>query len=427
MLKPIYTILFYLAIPFILLRLLWRSRHIMDYRQRWLERFGFFAITEQWQQGIWVHTVSLGEVVAATPLIKAIQKQYPQLPITITTMTITGSQRVRKNFDERVFHVYVPYDLPTATARFLRKLQPKVGIIFETELWPNLLAACRHRQIPMMLANARLSKRSANGYQRIAKITRQMLSSFQVIAAHAKADGQRFIELGADAKCVSVTGSIKFETNVPVSVFEQAEVIRDLWGRSRPIWVVASTHDGEEAKILQVFKQLLRELPQTLLVLVPRHPERFSDVIRLCREKGYRSVTRSSRQACDEKTQVFIGDTMGELNLFYAACDVAFVGGSLVGVGGHNVLEPISLGKPCITGPHMFNFTEITDSLLQADALIQVQNAEQLLDMVKQLLQDSHARAQMSERALQVFETNKGALGRNMALLNELLSFCLSS
>ncbi len=417
--RYLYSFVLYLILPFILLRLLWRSRHNKQYRKRILERLGVFSIKPEWQQGLWIHAVSLGEVIAATPLIKAIRLHYPTLPITLTTMTITGSARVTATFGNDIFHVYVPYDIPCFLKRFLKRVKPKALIILETELWPNMLALCKAQQIPIMLSNARLSERSFLGYQRIARSTKKMLSAITVLAAHAHADGQRFLQLGLDPAHLFVTGSIKFDVTVPASIMEQAQVLRNMLGHDRYVWVVASTHDGEEEKILQTFKQVLLSVPNLLLLLVPRHPERFHKITELCRHEGYHVVTRTSQQPCSTLTQIFIGDTIGELKLFYAASDLAFVGGSLVPIGGHNILEPASLGIPTITGPYMFNFTEITELLLAEQALIQVQNNIELATAVISLLGDSTLRADMSERAHQTLEKNKGALEKTMRLLEE--------
>ncbi len=419
--RYIYSLLFYLAIPFILIRLLWRSRQNPQYRQRLAERFAFFHADRRWQNGLWIHAVSLGEVVAATPLIKAIQKQYPHLPLTITTMTITGSERVRATFGEQVFHVYVPYDAPIFVRRFLNKIKPKALMVLETELWPNILAICKRRKISILISNARLSERSANGYRRIPTTTRQMLSAITELAAHAQIDAERFINLGMDPARVTVAGSIKFDASVPPSIYEQADVLRGMMGRQRRIWIAASTHEGEETKILAAFSEVIKTVPDALLVLVPRHPERFDKVAELAKQQGYHIVRRTSHEPCSLMTQVFIGDTMGELKLFYAASDVAFVGGSLVPIGGHNILEPASLGTPTLTGPHMFNFEEVTELLLQANALIQVRDELDLAHTVIRLLQNSMLRAELSDNEQQVLERNRGALVKNLELLTRML------
>ncbi len=421
MLRMIYSLLFYLAIPVVLLRLLWRSRRTPQYRQRWHERFAWFVIPANQQNGIWIHAVSLGEFVAAIPMVKALIQQYPDLPITITSMTITGSNRVQKEFGDKVFHVYVPYDLPTVVQRFLRKVKPKIVIILETELWPNILYYCGKQNIPVIIVNARLSQRSMQGYRRIAKTTKAMLQNVSVLAAHAKTDAQRFIDLGLSSDRVYITGSIKFEITNPPSVFEQADVLRRSFGH-RLVWVAASTHEGEEIKILTAFKIILQSVPDALLILVPRHPERFSSVKDLCIKQNYHVVSRSSGEICSAMTQIFLGDTMGELKLFYAASDVAFVAGSLMPIGGHNVLEPIGLNVPTVTGPHMFNFEEINQLLLSANALRQVQDEQTLATAVIQLFQDTTLRAQMQSNGEKVLSQNRGALQKNLDLISQLLA-----
>lgn len=421
MLRYIYSILFYLAIPLILLRLLWRSIVIPQYRQRWYERFSLFRTDKKQQKGIWIHAVSLGEFVAAIPMVKALLQQYPDLPITITSMTITGSNRIQKELSDQVYHYYVPYDLPGVVKRFLKKVQPKLIIILETELWPNILHYAGKQDIPILLSNARLSLRSMQGYQRIANTTKKMLQSITVLAAHAQADADRFIELGLPPDRAVVTGSIKFEIINPPSIFEQADVLRQQFAQ-RLVWIAASTHEGEEKQVLHAFKKILQRLPDALLILVPRHPERFSSVKELCIKQGYHVVTRSSNQPCSMVTQIFLGDTMGELKLFYAASDVAFVGGSLVPVGGHNVLESIGLNIPTVTGPNMFNFAEINTLLLQADAIKQINDAEQLAQVVTHLLQDPTERANMQRNGEKVLSQNRGALQKNLALISALLA-----
>ncbi len=419
MLRIIYSVLFYLAVPLLLLRLLWRSRAVPEYRRRWCERFAYFPKPKP--HGIWIHAVSLGEFVAAIPMVKTLMQRYPDLPITITSMTITGSNRIQKELGSQVFHVYVPYDLPTVVNRFLTQVKPKIVVILETELWPNILHYCGKRHIPVMIANARLSERSMRGYQRIADTTKTMLQHVSVLAAHANADAQRFITLGLPKQRCYVAGSIKFEIINSPSIFEQADVLRRSFGQ-RLVWVAASTHEGEDAKILAAFKVILQAVPEALLILVPRHPERFHAVKELCQKHKYHVVTRSSHEPCSMVTQVFLGDTMGELKLFYAASDVAFVAGSLVPIGGHNVLEPIGLNIPTVTGPHMFNFAEINDILLAADALIQVSDEQQLAQTIIALFQDPIRRAAMQRNGDKVLSQNRGALQKNIALIDELLA-----
>lgn len=420
MFRILYSILGYVAIPLILLRLLWKSRKIPAYRQRWAERFGLFAIPKNKQNGIWLHAVSLGELIAAIPLINALLKQYPDLPITITNMTVTGSARVQKEFGDKVFHVYVPYDLPSVVKRFLNKVQPKIVIILETELWPNILHYCGKENIPVIIANARLSEKSMRGYQHIAGITRAMLQNVSILAAHAYADADRFVALGLPRERAVVTGSIKFEITNALDIFEKAAALRATFG-DRPVWIAASTHETEEEKILQAFAQVLKKIPNLLLILVPRHPERFSAVKELCIKQGYRVVTRSSHESCNAQTQVYLGDTMGELKILYAASDVAFVAGSFKAIGGHNVLEPIGLNIPTITGPHMFNFAEINEMLLKADALVQVPDEKMLVSVVIELLTNSAKRETLQSNGEKVLSQNRGALQKNLDLVSKVL------
>ncbi len=419
--RYLYNIVFYLAVPFIFLRLCWRSRKADGYRQRWRERFAYLNVDKQWRHGLWVHAVSVGEVLASVPLVKAVQRGYPDLPIVFTTMTPTGSARVKANFADSVYHTYVPYDLPTVIKRFLKKLAPCAVVILETELWPNMLYQCRSRQIPVMLANARLSEKSYRGYKKFATTTKRMLDAVTILAAHAPADTKRFINLGMDPNRVSVAGNIKFEITVPASILEQAEVLRGFLGRNRPIWIAASTHQGEEEQILQAHRSVLQTHPDALLILVPRHPERFYTVFQLAVKKAFNTVRRSSGEVCNNITQVFLGDTMGELMLFFAASDLAFVGGSLVDTGGHNLLEPASLGIATITGPSYYNFTAVTQRLLAAHAAVKIDSSEALPAQVIQLLQDSNMRAKMGERGRRVIAQNRGALAAHLALLEKLL------
>lgn len=413
-----YTLLYYLLLPVVFARLLWRARKAPLYRKRWGERLGFFKAPLQ-TNGLWLHSVSVGETIAAAPLIKQIQQSYPDLPITITTMTPTGSERVRALFGDSVFHVYVPYDTPSAVGRFLKKVRPKLALIMETELWPNLIHQCSRQQVPVLIANARLSARSAKGYGRFPKLTQPMLQQVSCIAAQAEADGQRFVELGLEPQKLQVTGSIKFDIQVSSELLVDAQQLRSQWGVERPVWVAASTHHGEDEPILQVFKALLQHYPQALLVLVPRHPERFADVAQLCRSQGFDVAVRSQQQPVSADTQILLADTMGELMLFYAVSDIAFVGGSLVPTGGHNFLEPAALGVPVLAGPHVFNFTEISRLLVDAGGMCQLETVEQLAAEVRRLMDQSDERQKMGEAARSVVQNNGGAQQRLFELVEQ--------
>jgi 3-deoxy-D-manno-octulosonic-acid transferase len=422
MLYFLYSAIFYAATPFIVLRLLWRSRYKRAYRQNIAQRFAYFTVPTEFRGGLWIHTVSLGEVITAAPLIKALRQQHPDLKITLTTMTITGSEYVKAHFVPEIFHVFVPYDLPCVVRRFLNHLQPQALLILETELWPNILKICKQRAIPVMLSNARLSEKSAKRYNYIRPVIRNMLSGINVIATHAKIDGDRFMRLGATAQQITTVGSIKFDIITPASVLEQAPALRQMLGANRPILIAASTHEGEEEKIVSVFNQILKKIPQALLLLAPRHPERFARVASYCEQENYKMVTYTSQKACTDSTQIFLIDTIGQLKLFYAVADVAFVGGSLMPIGGHNILEPLSLGIPTIVGPYMFNFEEMSELLLTEEVLLQINTSEELANITIPLLEDSSLRAELTVKAEKVLAKNKGAVEKNLRLLEGLLT-----
>ena len=419
--RTLYSLLFHLALPLVAVRLFWRARRAPAYARRIGERFAVGLPVFQ-KGGIWVHAVSVGESIAAAPLIRELKVRYPQLPITVTCMTPTGSERIRAMFGEDVQHCYLPYDLPWAAARFLDQVRPKLAVVMETELWPNHIDQCARRSIPVALANARLSERSARGYARFSRLTAPMLAELSLIAAQTEAEAARFRQLGARAAAVQVTGSIKFDLNVDPSLAERATKLRQQWGAlSRPIWVAASTHSGEDEIVLAAHRQLLESCADALLILVPRHPERFGSVFELCRRQGFTVVRRSLDQAPEGSTQVLLGDTMGELLFLFALADVAFVGGSLAPTGGHNLLEPAALGKPVVTGPHLFNFLDIAAQLRDAGALVEVDSAPELAAQVAEFWRD----AQLTERAraagYTVLKNNQGALDRLLAGLERLL------
>ncbi|WP_273152076.1 lipid IV(A) 3-deoxy-D-manno-octulosonic acid transferase [Methylophaga thiooxydans] len=405
-----------LLIPLILLRLICRGSRASVYFKRWDERFAIKTAPSSEKPLIWLHAVSVGEVEAARPLVASLQETYPQHRILITTMTPTGSARVTKLYGETVLHCYLPYDLPFAVKRFLKTVQPTLGIIMETELWPNLIHYSAEFKIPLVLANARLSARSAKGYQRVAKLTRNMLKSFSLIAAQSHDDRQRLIELGADKNSVHAVGNLKFEISMPASVNEQAEAMRSAWG-DRPVFIAASTHEGEDEIILNASRQIRAKFPDLLLVIVPRHPERFDRVAALSQRAGFKILRRSENGMCSKAIQVFIVDTMGELPLFYGASDIAFVGGSLVPRGGHNLLEPAALGRAVLIGPHYFNFNEISNQFLQANAAIEITSSETLAECVNDLFSHPQKRAAMGEAGQMLIEQSKGASNRLLNLI----------
>lgn len=415
-----YTVLFYLALPLILLRLFWRARLAPAYLRRIRERFGFAGKAPA--HGIWVHAVSVGETIAAAPLIRELQNRFPQLPITVTTMTPTGSERVRALFGDSVFHVYAPYDMPDSIARFLRRVRPRLAIIMETELWPNTVHACARRDIPVVLANARLSKRSARGYRKLSRLTAAMLGELTCVVAQNAADGERFVELGLPREHLVVSGSIKFDIQLDAAIIEQARRARAAWQKdSRIIWIGASTHAGEDEVLLQAHRQLRAVQADALLVLVPRHPERFNSVAELIARAGFSYCRRSSGAAVSGDTAVLLGDSMGELLCLYGCADIAVVGGSFVERGGHNTLEPAAWGLPIVTGASAFNFREIAELLAKVGASTVVGNADELARELIRLAGNPALREQRGAAARHVVEANRGALQRLIGEIARLL------
>ena len=412
--RTLYTLLFHLGLPFIALRLWLRARKAPAYAQRIGERFAR-GLPPMQKGGIWVHAVSVGESIAAAPMIRALLTHYPQLPITITCMTPTGSERIQSMFvnEPRIQHCYLPYDFPWAAGRFLDHVQPKIGVIMETELWPNHIHQCAKRGIPTVLANARLSERSARGYGKFAKLTRPMLAEMSLIAVQTETEAQRFRDLGARPECVTVTGSIKFDLTIDPQLLERAVQQRVEWQTTdRPVWIAASTHAGEDEVVLAAHREVLRTRPDALLILVPRHPERFNSVFELSQQQGFASVRRSTSAPVTPSTEVLVGDTMGELLFLYALADIAFVGGSLVPNGGHNLLEPAALDRPVLSGPHLFNFLEIAAMLRNAGALDEVSDAVGLATAVKRLLERPEQAKAMADAGVAVIRANQGALQR---------------
>ncbi|MDM9651993.1 lipid IV(A) 3-deoxy-D-manno-octulosonic acid transferase [Pseudomonas wenzhouensis] len=419
--RLLYTLLLHLALPLIALRLALRARKAPAYARRIHERFAL-GLPPMKPGGIWVHAVSVGESIAAAPMIRALQANYPELPITVTCMTPTGSERIQALFGDSVQHCYLPYDLPWAAARFINRVQPRLAVVMETELWPNHIHQCAKRGIPVALANARLSERSARGYARFGKLTAPMLAELSLIAVQTQTEAERFLDLGARSECVEVTGSIKFDLKIDAELLQRADALRQQWqATTRPIWIAASTHAGEDEIILAAHHQLLKSRPDALLILVPRHPERFNTVHELCISQGLTTRRRSTAEAVQTSDQVLLGDTMGELLFLYALADIAFVGGSLVANGGHNLLEPAALGKPVLSGPHLFNFLEIAAQLREAGALNEVENAGQLADKVATLLNEPSEMQRMSQAGLSVLKANQGALQRLLEGLQRLL------
>jgi len=419
-LRVAYVFLTYLAVPLLLLHLLWRGLSVPGYRRRIGERFGF-SMSRLPRTSIWVHAVSVGEVQAAAPLVRSLKKRHPDVPLVVTTMTPTGSERVRALFGDTVIHSYIPYDLAGAVRRFFDWAQPMLAIIMETELWPNLYHECGQRRVPLVLASARVSLRSVRHYRRLIPLFRDTLSHGIVIAAQTAADADRFRSLGANPSRTHVTGNIKFDFDLPPETAARGRELRQQQAPGRPVWVAASTHDGEEEAALDAHGRILEHHPDALLVLVPRHPERFPLVAALLDARGVSYVRRSSRAIAGPGTRVLLGDTMGELTTFYAAADVAFVGGSLVRVGGHNLLEPVALGVPVVTGPHNENAADIAELLVDCGAALAVPDWAGLAAEVSWLLGDEAERRKRGAAGSEAIHANRGALDRLLELIDPLV------
>lgn len=420
-LRFLYTLTMYLMTPVILYRLAARGLKYRRYFARWRERFGFFP-DPGLRDSIWVHAVSVGEVNAAVPMIEALMRAYPLSAFVVTTVTPTGSERVQKLFGERVFHVYLPYDLPASVKRFFDRIRPRLAVIMETEIWPNLFIACRERGIPIVVTNARLSERSLKGYGPVRPLARRAIRCASFVAAQSETDAERLRVLGAAVSRLAVVGNLKFDMEVPASLGETGAALRGSWGTRRPVWIAASTHEGEEMPVLKAHTAVLQRFPDALLLIVPRHPERFKAVAAACRSLGFATRTRSEDDRADARCQCFVVDTMGELLHFYAAADIAFVGGSLEPIGGHNLLEPAALGRPVIVGPHTFNTEEVTESLIAANAVARVANAEELGAMVIRLFTHDEERLAMGEAAQAVLERERGAVERTLRIVEQVLA-----
>jgi 3-deoxy-D-manno-octulosonic-acid transferase len=416
----IYTLTLYLLTPIILYRLAARGLRYPDYFSRWRERFGFFN-DPRIRDSIWIHAVSMGEVNAAMPLIDALMQRYRDTPFVITTVTPTGSERVHRVYGDRVFNVYLPYDLPASIRRFLDRVRPRLVVVMETEIWPNLFFECRARNVPVIVANARLSEKSLRGYGPVRPLAKSALAGAHYVAAQSATDAARLRALGADPERLGVVGNLKYDMTVPQDSVEQAAVMRAGWGAKRPVWVAASTHDGEDLPVLKAHASVLRQFPDALLLLAPRHPERFKPVALACRGFGFNTRTRSDDGNAETSTQCFVIDTLGELLRFYATADVAFVGGSLVPIGGHNVLEPAALSVPVIVGPQTFNFTDITASLIEAGAAICIADGEELGAEVIRLLSDPDLRGRIGGAGRAAFEREQGGVLRTVGIVEKVL------
>lgn len=416
-----YSLLLHLAFPVTLYHLVWRGMRQREYLQRWSERYAWLDGKLDLRGAIWVHAVSVGEVIAARPLIDGLLARHPGRPVLVTTITPTGSDRVRAFWGDRVTHVYLPYDLRSMVRRFLDRAQPVLAVIVETEIWLNLYVECARRQVPLMMVNARLSERSLRGYLPFGTLSRLAMRAVRVVAAQSDADAVRLVRIGADPARVVVTGNLKYDLAIPAGLEAQATAWRAAWGARRPVWIAASTHGPEEDAVLDMHARVLAAHPQALLLWAPRHPERFGPVQEAARGRGLRTGTRRADGWPGSQDQVFVVDTLGEMLAFYAAADVAFVGGSLCEVGGHNMLEPAALGVPVVVGPHTFNFAEVTRRLLAAGAMLQAPDERAVRALLLSLLEDPARRAAMGAAGRAEVRALSGALDRTLDLADEVL------
>lgn len=416
------SFLSYLLLPLIFFAMLWRGFRSPEYWERMSERFGRYSFAKL-TSSIWVHAVSVGEVQAAIPLVKRLQDQYPEHSIVFTTQTPTGSQRVKEVFSDSVVHCYVPYDVPLIVRRFLRQIKPKITIIMETEIWPNIYAACFDAGVPIVVASARISPRSIASYERFKKLFHNTLQRVELIAAQTSRDAQRFISLGAPIDRVKVIGNLKFDfIFVPSNLQEKGKEFHQLNFADRPIWIAASTHEPEENLVLEIHQKLLNEFPHLGLILVPRHPERFQHVENLIKKFGLKYAVRSRGLSPENVPQVLLVDTLGELPMFYAASNIAFVGGSMVTVGGHNLLEPAALSIPIIVGPHTFNAPEISEMLEEVGALEVIHTPDELKRAIERLLNDTGLAKLAGKAGKEVVAENYGALDNLLQEIRSILS-----
>lgn len=414
---PLYTVLIYLASPVALAANLLRARRDPGYGDRLGERYGFTRARFD-RPPLWVHAVSVGEVQAAAVLIRSLRQRYPEQPLLVTTGTHTGAQRVKALFGGTVTHAYLPYDMPGAVRRFLERVRPQIAIVMETEIWPNLFRACRSRGIPIVIASARLSEKSVRRYSRLQELAREVLQDV-FIAAQSPLDAARFQSVGATH--VQVVGNLKFDIEVAGELAERGRAIRAQHFGDRPTWIAASTHEGEEERVLEAHALVRARAPNALLLLVPRHPQRFAAVAAILSARHVPYASRSRAESVVDDTEVLLVDTLGELLMLYAAADVAFVAGSLVPIGGHNLLEPAALSCPIVVGPHNFNSPEVAEMFLSRGAGVRVEDARGLGETIAELIGNPTRREEMAFRAREILQQNRGALSRLLDLIDERL------
>jgi len=416
----LYTFFITLLTPLILLRLYWKGIKLKAYRQRWQERLAIYN-KQHPKQGIWFHAVSVGEAEAVFPLVKRIQNEHPKTPILITTTTPSGSARVLSVLNDTVTHVYLPYDIPYIVRHFFSHFEPKMAIIMEKEVWPNLFSSCHQRNIPLFVINARLSANSAKNYKKIPHLIVPTLNKVTNIFAQTEEDMQHFIDIGVTKNKISVLGNLKFDISISKKLITEGSQLHKSLFQQRFVWIAASTHKGEEAILLKCYQKLKQEIPELLLILVPRHPDRFTEVKALAEGKKFNIIMRSSNEVCTKKTDIYIADTLGELKMLYAAADISFVCGSLMPIGGHNILESLAAGTPTLFGPHMLNFKEISQNVLTQQASIQCHTENDLISEIKRLYLNKGDRALLIKNGHEFLRQNIGATEKTLNILNTYL------
>lgn len=418
LIRIFYTLLLALASPFLLFGLYKSKPNKPKFGQRWKEHFGITPKLETAERPIWIHAVSVGESIAAIPLIKELKKQNPTQPILVTTTTSTGAEQIAK-LGDLVEHRYMPIDFGFAVKGFLKAIRPQQMLIIETELWPNTLNTVHNAGIPIIVVNARLSEKSCRNYAKVQPLFDLLPPCIDKVLCQMESDAGRFERLGIEKNKLFVTGSIKFDIQISDDVKEKAKALRDALGLERPIWIAASTHKGEDEQVLEAHKKILESHPNALLILVPRHPERFEDVFELCQGQGFETARRTSQEEVTISTQVYLGDTMGEMLILIGAADICFMGGSLIGdkVGGHNVLEPAALGVPVITGPSYYNFKEIVEDLIEKKAIKLANAGLSLSIQVVNLIDCEEERVTMLENAALTLKNNKNVISKSLNLI----------
>lgn len=417
--RLLYSLLWFILSPFVLLRLFWRSRQNPAHRNNWQQRLGLINLEAA--PRIWLHAVSVGETMAAKPLIEALLEQYPKHRLLLSNTTATGSQTAQRLFADRVEHAYCPYDLPFAVSRFVKSAKPNLLVIMETEIWPNLIASCHKQSVPVMIANARLSERSTKGYSRLSKLIKPALQQVSSIACRSEQDAEHFKQLGAKPESVMVTGNIKFDI-LPKTQTTDAPALRQQLKPNAKIWVAASTHQGEDEQILACYQQLKTQHPELILILVPRHPERFESVYQLCANTDYIVQRRSEYASFSADCDIILGDSLGEMAYWYSAADIVFMGGSLAPTGGHNPLEASVYGIPVVSGPAIFNFNDVFDILCDAGIAWVEADQHDLKSRILSLLQLTEAeRNAIQQRAEQTLSQHRGVTDKLLSQINKLM------